>query len=252
MKTDTRITLHYFSLAANHKIFLFLITILFYGCSPIYYVPNTQNVPIMKAKGQTNLFLGLNESENTDAFEFQGAYGFTEKWALQLNTDWVKSSEDNSISSGTFFEIGGGYYKSISKSFVFESYGLVGYGSFDYQDNSIDNSDISANLYKIGVQPSISFSGKYFNASLSSRLATINYNNVSGSLLNEVYYLQNNKSFWLIEPALTVQGGFENIKLQLQLQASYNLTSPDFSQDYSLVSLGLKVNWNSKLHRIQK
>ncbi len=27
------------------------------GCSPVYYVPNTQNVPVIKEKGQTNYLL---------------------------------------------------------------------------------------------------------------------------------------------------------------------------------------------------
>jgi hypothetical protein len=50
----------------------------------------------------------------------------------------------------------------------------------------------------------------------------------------------------LAEPALTLQAGFEDVKLQLQFQYSYNLTNPDFVQDYSLVSLGLKVNLSPK------
>jgi hypothetical protein len=58
--------------------------------------------------------------------------------------------------------------------------------------------------------------------------------------------LNANSSSWLAEPALTLQAGFENVKLQLQFQYSYNLTNPDFIQDYNLVSIGLKVNLNPK------
>lgn len=246
MKRYTYITSHYISFIAMQPIFLFLIAIVFTGCGPIYYVPNTQNVPIMKEKGQMNLSLGFNGSEYTDGFELQGAYGLSDSWALQLNTDWVNSSEDSSSGSGNFVEIGGGYYKSLTKSVVFETYGLLGYGSIDYKDYFIDNSNISANFYRVGIQPSISFVGKYFNTSLSSRLATINYTNVSGTSIYDINYLTANNSFWLLEPALTLQGGSKNIKLQLQFQLSYNLTVPDFSQDYSLISLGLKVNLDTK------
>lgn len=230
------------SFISVQPVLLFFIAVFFTGCGPIYYAPNTQNVPIMKEKGQINLSMGLNATEYTDGFELQGAYGLTNRWALLLNADWVDSSEFGSSGSGNIVEIGGGYYKSLSPSFVFETYGLVGQGSLEYHDNSIENNGINANFYRIGVQPSISFSKKYFSTSLSSRLATIRYTRVHGNLIYDVDYLKTHDSQWLLEPALTFQGGLENIKLQLQFQLSYNLTDPDFIQDYTLISLGLKIN----------
>lgn len=213
------------------------------GCSPVYYVPNTQNVPVIKEKGQTNLSFGFNSSESTEGFELQGAYGLTDKIALQLNTDWVKASEGSSKGSGHLVELGPGYYKKLSEHFVFETYGLLGFGSLKYEENNNSFQEISAKFIRLGVQPSISFTSKYFIASLSGRLANLNYNSVSGNYY-DVDYLKANNSYWLIEPALTLQGGFEEVKLFLQLQLSENLTEHYFPQDYSVVSLGLKVNIN--------
>lgn len=226
---------------------LLLIGIAFTGCGAVYYVPNTQNVPVMKEKGQANLSFGLNSSESTDGFEFQGAYGLTDKMALQLNFDRVKSSDDSSYGSGNFVEFGPGYYKKLSKNFVFETYGLLGFGSLKYEENYNEPLEIKANFIRVGLQPSISFSSKYFIASLSGRIANLNYNAVSGNYY-DVDYLKANNSQWLIEPALTVQAGSENVKLQLQFQLSENLTDPYFSQDYSLLSIGLKVNLNPKMN----
>lgn len=225
---------------------LLLICITFAGCGPVYYVPNTQNVPVIKEKGQTNLSLAINASESTDGFELQGAYGLTDKIAVQLNTDWVSSSDDSSAGSGHLIELGAGYYKNLSKHFILETYGLMGLGSTKYTDNYNNNpQEIKTNFFRLGVQPSISFTSKYFIASLSGRLANLKYNSVSGNYY-DVDYLKANNSFWLIEPALTLQAGSENVKLQLQFQISENLTDYYFSQDYSLVSLGLKVNLNPK------
>jgi len=227
------------------NLILLLICSTLTGCGAIYYVPNTQNVPVMKERGQTNLSIGLNASESTDGFELQGAYGLTDKIALQLNTDWVSSSESDSNGSGHLIELGAGYYKNLSRSFVFETYGLMGFGSLKYENNYNSPQEIKANFFRIGLQPSISFTSKYFIASLSGRLANINYNSVNGNYY-EVDYLKANNSHWLIEPALTLQAGFEDVKLLIQFQISDNLTNPDFSQDYSLVSIGLKVNLNPK------
>nr|WP_315203010.1 hypothetical protein [uncultured Flavobacterium sp.] len=224
---------------------LFLICATFTRCSPVYYVPNTQNVPVMKNKGQTNIQLNINSSESTEGTELQGAYGITDEIALQLNADWVKSSESSSSGSGKFIEFGPGYYRNISKHFVFETYGLLGFGSLKYEDSGNTLQKINASFTRFGLQPSISFSSKYFNASLSSRFAKLNYNSVSGNFY-DVEYLKANNSYWLIEPAITLQGGFENIKLQIQLQYSNNQTNSNFSQDYTLVSLGLKVTLNPK------
>ena len=227
------------------NIITLLVCVALTGCSPVYYVPNTQNVPVIKEKSQTNLFIGLNSSESTNGFEFQGAYGLTDKIAIQLNTDWVKSNEDSSSGSGHIVEVGSGYYKNISKHFVFETYGLLGFGGLKYEENGTEPQKINANFFRIGLQPSLSFSSKYFIASLSGRFSNLNYNAVSGNY-SDVDYLKANNSYWLIEPALTLQAGSEDVKLFLQLQLSENLTNSYFMQDYSLVSIGCKVNLNTQ------
>lgn len=224
---------------------LLLICAIVTGCAPVYYVPNTQNVPVMKEKRQTNLYFGTNGSESTDGFEFQGAYGLTDNIALQLNADWVTASEGTSNGSGSILEFGPGYYKNFSKHFVFETYGLLGFGGLKYQDDSESQEEIRAKFIRIGVQPSISFSSKYFIASLSARFANLNYNSVSGNY-SDVDYLKANNSFWLIEPALTLQGGSENVKAVVQFQLSENLTDPNFIQDYTVVSVGVKFNLHPK------
>ncbi len=232
-------------LYAMKNIILLLICATLTGCGAVYYVPNTQNVPVMKENGQINLSVGINNSESTHGFELQGAYGLTDNIALQLNTDWVNSSEESSKGSGHLIELGAGYYKNLSKRFVFETYGLMGFGGLKYEDNYSSPQEINANFFRIGVQPSISFSSKYFIASLSGRLVNLKYNSVVGNYF-DVDNLKTNNSYWLIEPALTVQAGSENVKLQLQLQLSDNLTDPLFMQDYVLFSIGLKFNFNPK------
>lgn len=236
------------------------------GCFPLYYAPNTQNIPVMKEKGQTNVSIGINATEFTNGFELQGAYGLTDKIALQLNVDWVNSAdewENNSSGKGNIIEFGAGYYKKISKSFVFETYGLIAFGKTQYEQTAEGTGEygyIQTHFTRFGAQPSISFSSKYFNASLSTRFANVNYNNISGNYPfyssdeNYVYsteadYLKANNSQWLAEPAITLQGGLENVKLQLQYTLSYNLGDQYFYENYQewdMISLGLKVQFPTK------
>lgn len=205
------------------KTILLFLTILTLGCSPKYYVPNSQNIPIMKVKGQTNLGFGYNKSEYTGGLEIQAAHAITNHFALQLNGDWVNnnSGDDSYKGKGRMLEIGGGYFKNIAPHFVFETYGLFCFGNFElkkYTDqNGSDN--FSAKFNRIGIQPSLSYSRKNYSFSFSSRLAHLKYKNIHGGENTPDFdpnYLRTNNTHWLLEPALTIQAGTENLKFQLQ------------------------------------
>jgi hypothetical protein len=65
--------------------------------------------------------------------------------------------------------------------------------------------------------------------------------------VNEVDDLKKNKNNLFIEPALTVSGGSSKLKLQLQLQKSYNLSNAKFKYDDFSTLLGIEVFINEKL-----
>ncbi|MEL1241016.1 hypothetical protein [Flavobacterium flavipallidum] len=236
------------------KTILLFIAILTLGCSPEYYVPNSQNIPIMESKGQTNLGIGYNESDYTQAFEIQAAHAITNHIALQFNTDWVntKKSEtsDEYDAKGNMLEIGAGYFSSISRHFVFETYGLVCFGSLKYESLSSSNAqNFSAKFNRIGIQPSISYNRKHFTGSISSRIVHLKYRDINGdpnSTDFDTNYLSTNNSYWLLEPAITLQAGTENVKFQLQYVYSQNLTDSSFPQEPDIISLGIKFKINPK------
>lgn len=233
------------------KNFLFagLILLCMGGCAPVYYTPTSQNVPLFTQKGESRVIVMGNESQA----ELQAAYAATPHLAFQLNGGLFFSPDDDSATGdghGRFAELGAGYYTPIGDSrFVFETYGLVGIGSVENSfpesvaNNPGSNGRLNANLYRFGVQPVIGFKSKYFSAALSSRFVSLNYSGIGGSLmydgLNQQAYLRDNSSLFLIEPALTVRGGFERLQLQLQFIGSANLTKSDFYQKNSVTTLGL-------------
>lgn len=240
-------------------ILLLIITILNLGCSPEYYVPNSQNIPIMKAKGQTNFGVAYNESESTNGFEIQTAHAISDHIALQFNGDWVKNSNGGYLSdssddykaTGRMLEIGVGYFNPITRHFVFETYGLLCFGKLDlknYTDESgYDN--FSAKFNRIGIQPSFSYVKKHFSCSVSSRLTHIKYKDIKGgenSVDFDPNYLKTNNAYWLLEPAITIQAGSENVKFQLQYVYSQNLTDSSFPQEIDIVSFGIKSKIDPK------
>lgn len=221
------------------------------SCNPKFYSPNTQNVPLISQKGETNLTLAGNANQ----VEFQGAYGVSNGFSMIANGGlFIPSDLDNGNGgSGKFIELGGGYFKSVADHFVFETYGLLGFGSFENHlpstmgDHPETKGDLSANIFRAGVQPNFGFKSKYFSAAVSSRFVSLNYNGVKGDLIfegvNQMDYLKEHNSNFLIEPAITVKGGFEKVKLQIQYGYSFNLTNSDFRQDESALTVGLNFNF---------
>lgn len=221
------------------------------ACSPKYYTPNTQNVPLISEKGEVDLSLAGNGNQ----VEFQGAYGFSDNIAFKANVGLFvpPDLENGNGGSGRFLELGAGYYKKIGDKIVFESYGLLGFGNFENHFPTAVNGvmgrgkDISANIFRLGLQPNIGYKSDHFTIAASSRIVSLNYTGIEGDLsvdgVNQDTYLSENKSNLLIEPALTIKGGLERVKAQIQMGYSANLTNSDFRQDKVFLTAGLNFNF---------
>ncbi len=184
------------------------------ACNPIYYSPNTQNVPLLSGRGDHSVGVSGNDTH----IEIQAAYAANDHFGLGLDAGFVKQKDDDEGDGGKgkFGEVQAGYFTNFSEHFVFETYALLGFGSVENHFPSTlafnPNTDgrIESNLLRVGLQPAIGYRSRFFEAAVSARLANLNFSNARGSLifdqLDQAGYLENNKSMWLIEPALTLRG----------------------------------------------
>src|SRR5690606_4237689 len=93
------------------------------ACSPIYYKPNTQLVPMMTEK---NEFAG-QLSANAEQFDMAGAYSVTDHVAVMTQASFYFPIKDAGTGSGKLLEIGAGYFTPVfNNNFIFETYGIVG------------------------------------------------------------------------------------------------------------------------------
>lgn len=234
------------------NLFLMAVVLGLVSCSPRFYTPDTQNVPLISEKGETNLTLSHSLVDNH--VEFQGAYGITNNIAIKTNGGIFRPSDrDNDGGSGRFIEIGGGYFKPITEKWIFETYGILGFGNVENHFPSTinnypqTNGDISANIFRYGIQPNFGYKSKYFSTAISSRIVNMNYSNIKGNLIfedvNQQTYLGDNSSNFLIEPALTLRAGFDKFKFQIQSGFSFNLSNSNFKQDHLFLTIGLNFNF---------
>ena len=117
------------SYVANSTFVCVVLMFLISGCSPKYYAPNTHNVPLLDQKGEgvTSFVIGEGRAE------LQGAYAVSGSVALMLNAASLnpKDDEEGDGGKGGLLEIGVGYYHTLSKNVVFETYGLLGRGDVE-------------------------------------------------------------------------------------------------------------------------
>ncbi|MBX2953606.1 MAG: hypothetical protein KF870_13940 [Leadbetterella sp.] len=217
------------------------------SCTPTFYMPDMQNVPLLTAKKQTN----ITGAGNGDMINLQLAHAVGDNFGVMLNGALVpdKTDENGNGGKGNYVELGGGYFTPISDNFRFEVYGLAGFGSMRNVNASSANSNpgttgvFESNITRIGVQPAVGYVSKYFSAAVSSRLASLNYMNPKGSLVwegeEQVAKISAKSSYFLLEPALTLRAGLPKVKLQYQLTSSLNLTDKDFPQQTTSSSIGL-------------
>jgi hypothetical protein len=176
--------------------------------------------------------------------DFQGAYAVTDKIGVMANVYFAGAADrmTGDEGRGRLFEGGVGYYRPVNARSVFETYGGAGFGTLTLERGD-GSRTASINGQRVFVQPAIGFTSKWFDAAVSLRLCGLHYSDIPEDLsdardIDAARELAEMKSSFLAEPALTLRGGWNYLKLQFQGGLSENLTHPDFPQVEGYVSIG--------------
>lgn len=244
-------------------LFILLPALTLAGCSPVFYTPPSQNVPLLTDKHELTASSSFVESESTGGMDVKVAYAVTPHVGIVAGGNGyfpASDSKSNSSGSGGLVEAGAGYFTTVSKKFVFETYGLLGYGWMKNRfPQSVDRNPetdgkINANLFSIAAQPSFGFKTRYFEAALSVKSGFITYTHIGGNLIeqnadqsaesSQQQYLADHKNNFMLEPAITLRGGLDFLKIQLQAGRGFNVSHTRFPQDEGWVTFGLSYRWN--------
>ena len=219
-----------------------IILMLSQSCRPLY-VPNAQNVPILKEKNDISVNIGFNDLQGAVAVSNNIGImlnGYTNN--IDLGFDW----DDDEKTNRSFIEAGAGYFTQLSGSSVFEIYGGAGLGSFSLE-KSDSGGAYSANNSRFFIQPGISFSSNAIDLVISCRFVKYGINdpdlsryNTQGFFSKDISDAHNN-SYYFAEPALTLKAGWRQVKAFMQLQVPKQLNSPMIDVD-GAISLGVYLN----------
>lgn len=241
------------------------------SCSPCYYTPNAQNVPLLDEGREGIALFSFQGGLYTRGINLQTAFSPFNHLGFMFNyqhfwTDYSKitgynfwtgdgDSEDGEI-RGNLTELGAGYFLPFQEKFIFEVYSGLGWGSVKneihfvgYNHSSHLRSTVKSNRYFI--QPAIGWSpNKHFEIAFSNRFCLLEYKDLSIKTgdktdIYEVARIDNNPLF-LFEPAVTIRIGGENIKFQYQACYSNYFGNSDAYFDPLAMSFAIFVRINGK------
>lgn len=221
------------------------------SCSHTYYAPAVQHVPLFHEKNDKDIALYVGGADLIPFVGVQGAYALTDY--LGLMGGYTNISVESSIEEGgqkqnlgsgvgNHFDLALGYYKPLmDNQLIFEIYAGAEHLSqkhkyYNVMSNGgntirhLSKSQLSS--FKYYVQPAIGFTHKYFDVAISSRVGWLNFYNVDvidGNRMSDDDFLKLNflandyNNAFMLEPALTVRGGWKYVKIQAQYSYSFNL-----------------------------
>jgi hypothetical protein len=217
------------------------------GCSAFYYAPNAHFVHFLKAEEEMSisgkagfahyeLFSAVNE------FQFDAGYGMDKKHM------WTAGATAIPIPGGGIFatELGFGRYgfeplaADSLQGLIYNFSGGLGLGAGQAFG-------ITGGIIRPYGMAMAGYSSRYFNAGLSLRAGYIDYFGLKGTNEPDITRLALYGKDLKIEPAFTVEAGFETIKLQAQGGLSYGFSR--LPQAHAYMSLGLGVMINSLVSR---
>lgn len=245
-----------------HLLFYFICLIILAGCTPNFYAPNMQNVPLMDEALEANATFGLQRGLHSRGLNLQAAFspfnhvglmfnyqGLWSNYQDQENNFWTgQSIEEEGETKGNLLGIGLGFYLPVKNEFVFEIYTGMGWGNQKFKSNGFlnYNATLRAELSdkRYFLQPAFGWLiNEHFELGFSNRFYLLNYHSLTMKVgdeltLDELTAFKNNPSIF-IEPAVTMRVGGENIKFQYQVCYSYLYDSPGAYYDPLAISFSV-------------
>ncbi len=206
------------------------------SCQRYYYQPNAVNTPLLTEKGNGNIdvsgMVGSAANQGRNAtFNAQAAYAPLPHFGVMATYSTLHYKPDFPIPNVGFVEsrafiaeAGIGTFISKGKLMA-DLYGGNGFGKM--------KADINMDFRRWFLQPGIGFKSKWFEAAFNYRMCWIKYAALNPNGRDKDYLLQKdllekdgttitNHNFFFGESALTLRGGYDWVKLQIQIVYARN------------------------------
>lgn len=248
-----------------------------FGQVHTYNFASTNQTPLFLDAKELHLGYHSVHSKNNYSYDLQGSFSVSNNLAVLTNYSVLNSRiekldiENYNLLSGKYVEVGFGYYKKVTNRLVFEVFGAYGHGSQQHVygnaivdfDNYIlpsesgekyGTSSLKTNYFMI--QPNFGYTSRYFDIAFSFKVSELSYYDVQNDIqrsYKEHTKLENLKDAraLIMNPAITIRGGIDLVKLQLQFGKLSQQYGDFIQQDANYFSLGVVVKPSFATLKIQ-
>ncbi len=248
----------YLFIKQNRNFLLFIIFILSLSSCKIMYIPNMENVPLFKEKGEVRATISTTN--------FQAAVAVANNVGVMVNgyanngSGEVFSSQNDFqyISNRYFIEGAVGGFFPVEENFIFEVYAGGGVGYISYNENELYSifggsnngpfSKYSADIQKLFLQPNMGFTNENIDFALSFRFVGLKFSNIDTvnytvkELIDENIYDLDRPIYFFIEPAITIRFGYKWAKFHVQTIYSKNMSIEPINYRQLNVNFGIHIN----------
>ncbi len=248
--------------------FIFLNFVFLFGCTTehYYYIQNVQQVPLFKEKKEVRLSGSIGGGNVLKTTGAQAAYSITNHLAVSTNMMFSKMTGGNTPdwSKGEYYDGAAGYFKDFKKYGVFELYAGVGSSSQHHVYNEEEllgftpfflipitrleyrgTADVS--YLKYFAQANYGLSYNSYDVALSTKISDLYFNKVNNHIVDTLYAhseierMKGSRHSIVIEPAITIRGGWKYVKAQLQFAYTGMINNSSFRFDSYNLSLGINI-----------
>jgi hypothetical protein len=233
------------------------------GCSHYYYSPNAHNVPLFKEKNEARLNIATSTGDEFRGTELQAAYSASNSIAVManfINASGGQKDGTGNYGEGTLAEGGVGYFTPIAENFVFEVYGGAGFGKtshrFEGGYDPLTGSSYPATgtadmkLVRGFIQPNLGFATDYFDVAFSARMCLLHFSdfsaantsNISTDEFSNLGYISAHPTTYVVEPAITLRGGWKYIKVQTQFVVVSRMNK-NYPMNTFAINLGMYMSF---------
>lgn len=221
------------------------VAMLMQSCT-LMYVPNAQNVPLMKEKNEVRATVGFSNATF--------AYAPTENVGLMLNAQYKTSHlakvAGERDSRKLLLEAGGGIFSPYGNDGVMEVYGGLGAGRIyfhDPADDSTGSRSYEVNTARFFLQPGIGVSREHVDFAFSMRMVALQFFNARTNYTDEeledegMYGVERN-FYSFIEPCFTLRFGRRSVKMETQFMLSLNRSLTTINHNPFHFHIGAHIN----------
>lgn len=244
-----------------------------YSCSSVhsYYVTDAHQVPLFTEQWNYRIGGSFGASETMAMSQGEIAVSFPYNIALSASFFGIKNAKEYEYNGqeinfwrGKYIDGAIGYYRPLKNNFTFEIF--AGYGNsiqrHSYSEEVFDmylfiptydvypKGSSQLRYHKFYLQSTFGYKRKMIEVGLTLRLSGLDYYAVSNSIdpgyseYNKLKRVQDQSTYYFMEPAVTARFGFDYFKFQVQYGGSLPIYSKSFSFDNQLFSVGLQVSFS--------